>query len=97
MDIKTIQVTGDNLSDIVFTLEVSENYFQKYDEIKDVHTGLEFVVIDRPYRTVRGNWEIRCKLLTKAKYLRFVKYDYLDEFYNNSEKINKDERTEVWI
>ena len=29
MDIKTIQVTGDNLSDIVFTLEVSENYFSK--------------------------------------------------------------------
>lgn len=96
MEIKTIQVTGDNLSDIIFTLEVSENYFQKYDEIKDINTGLEFIVVDRPYRTVRGIWEIKCKLLTKAKCLRFVKNTYLDKFYGNYErKIDKDERTEV--
>lgn len=34
---------------------------------------MEFIVVERPYRTLEGKWEIKCKLLTKINALRYLR------------------------
>lgn len=73
--IKNVYAENSDLNDIVITIQVSERYLEKYDEFKDLESGLEFVVVDRPYRTLEGKWEIKCKILTKINTLRYIKND----------------------
>lgn len=71
--IKTVYAENSNLNDIVFTIQVNERYLEKYDEFKDLESGMEFIVVERPYRTLEGKWEIKCKLLTKINALRYLR------------------------
>lgn len=73
--IKTIYAENSDLNDLVFTIQVSERYLEKYDEFKDLESGIEFIVVERPYRTLEGKWEIKCKILTKINTLRYIKND----------------------
>lgn len=47
--IKTVYAENSNLNDIVFTIQVNERYLEKYDEFKDLESGMEFIVVERPY------------------------------------------------
>lgn len=98
-NIKIIHAKATNLNDMVFTIEVDERYFQKGDECKDLESGIEFIVIDRPYTTLQGKCEIRCKLLTKINSLRFLRNTLFEELNAPGYVIYKgevkDERTEV--
>lgn len=80
--IKTVHVTATNLNDIVFTIETDERYLDKHDVFKDLESGMRFIVTDRPYRTLQGKWEIRCKLLTEINSLRFLSNTVNEEFYS---------------
>ena len=71
--IKTVYAENSDLNDIVFTIQVNERYLEKYDEFKDLESGMEFIVVERPYRTLEGKWEIKCKLLTKINALRYLR------------------------
>lgn len=71
--IKTVYAENSNLNDIVFTIQVNERYLEKYDEFKDLESGMEFIVVERPYKTLEGKWEIKCKLLTKINALRYLR------------------------
>lgn len=98
-NVKIIHVTATNLNDVIFTIEVDERYFTKGDECRDLESGLEFIVIDRPYTTLQGKCEIRCKLLTRINSLRFIKNERM-EMLNEPGYVTykgkvKDERTEV--
>jgi hypothetical protein len=98
-NVKIIHVTATNLNDVIFTIEVNERYFTKGDECRDLESGLEFIVIDRPYTTLQGKCEIRCKLLTRINSLRFIKNERM-EMINEPGYVTykgkvKDERTEV--
>lgn len=98
-NLKIIHVTATNLNDVIFTIEVDERYFTKGDECRDLESGLEFIVIDRPYTTLQGKCEIRCKLLTRINSLRFIKNERM-EMLNEPGYVTykgkvKDERTEV--
>lgn len=98
-NVKIIHVTATNLNDVIFTIEVNERYFTKGDECRDLESGLEFIVIDRPYTTLQGKCEIRCKLLTRINSLRFIKNERM-EMLNEPGYVTykgkvKDERTEV--
>lgn len=97
--IKTIQVVSTNLNDIEFTIEVDERYFVKDDEFKDLNTGMQFIVVERPYRNSQGRSEIRCKLLSKIQSLRYTENKVTEWMYEPGyvryvKKI-EDERTEV--
>lgn len=96
--IKTVYVTATNLNEVIFTMEVDDRYLDKHDEFKDLESGLEFIVVDRPYHTLQGRWEIRCKLLTKVNALRFLRNKVNEELYEPGFVIYKkkaeDERTE---
>lgn len=98
-NLKIIHVTATNLNDVIFTIEVDERHFTKGDECRDLESGLEFIVIDRPYTTLQGKCEIRCKLLTRINSLRFIKNERM-EMLNEPGYVTykgkvKDERTEV--
>lgn len=71
--VKTVYAENSNLNDIIFTIQVNERYLEKYDEFKDLESGMEFIVVDRPYRTLEDKWEIKCKILTKINTLRYIK------------------------
>lgn len=71
--IKTVYAENSDLNDIIFTIQVNERYLEKYDEFKDLESGMEFIVVERPYRTLEGKWEIKCKLLTKINALRYLR------------------------
>lgn len=71
--IKTVYAENSNLNDIIFTIQVNERYLEKYDEFKDLESDMEFIVVERPYRTLEGKWEIKCKLLTKINALRYLR------------------------
>lgn len=75
--IKTVYAENSNLNDIVFTIQVNERYLEKYDEFKDLESGMEFIVVERPYKTLEGKWEIKCKILTKINTLRYIKNDVI--------------------
>lgn len=75
--VKTVYATATNLNDIIFTIETNERYLEKYDEFKDLESGIEFIVVDRPYRTLSGKWEIKCKILTKINSLRYLRNNVL--------------------
>lgn len=98
-NIKIIYVTATDLNDAIFTIEVSERYFTKYDKFVDLESGLEFIVIDRPYINLQGKWEIKCKLLTKINSLKYLENTHYDDLYEPGYVTYmgevKDERTEV--
>lgn len=71
--LKTIDITATNLNEVEFRIEVDERYFEKGDEFKDQKSGLEFVVIDRPYYTLMGKWELRVKILTRISSLKYLR------------------------
>lgn len=71
--IKTIYAENSNLNDTIFTIQVSERYLEKYDEFKDLESGIEFIVVERPYQTLEGKWELKCKILTKINALRYLR------------------------
>ena len=69
--LKTIHAVATDLNDLVVTIRVSENYFTKYDKFIDLDSGLEFVVIEKPYRTIDGKWYIRVQIITEIDKLRY--------------------------
>lgn len=75
--IKNVYVENSDLNDLVFTIQVNERYLEKYDEFKDLESGIEFIVVERPYKTLEGKWEIKCKILTKINTLRYIKNDVI--------------------
>lgn len=98
-NLKIIHATATNLNDVIFTIEVSERYFIKGDTCRDLESGLEFIVIDRPYTTLQGKDEIKCKLLTRINSLGFIRNERM-EMLNEPGYVTykgkvKDERTEI--
>lgn len=96
---KIIHAEATNLNDIIFTIEVNEGYFDRFDEYVDLASGLEFMVVDRPHTTLHGTQEIKCRLLTEIDSLKFLRNTFNEEFYAPGYVTYmgevKDERTEV--
>lgn len=83
--IKTVHSTDTNLNDVEFKIEVDENYLQKDDEFRDLESGLEFIVVDRPYRTLQGKWELRVRILTKINSLKYLRNKLTAWVYDGEE------------